>query len=216
MSQCCRPCCAGCPRCRSRSPRCWLHHLRWSGGPGCRAGKPSSSWRRQCSRRAWCADLARPANETPFRGGDTCRRPVALLPDRGHEAELRRVLATKAEGLFHILARIDRTALRHVGLFSSASAFFGNRGQSDYAMANAILANAGRALQAELPGGRVKVFDWGPWEGGMVDATLASHFKQQGVPLIPLAEGALIFAHELLAGDPADVELVVGTVWSDT
>ena len=132
------------------------------------------------------------------------------------EAELRRVLATKAEGLFHILARIDRTALRHVGLFSSASAFFGNRGQSDYAMANAILANAGRALQAELPGGRVKVFDWGPWEGGMVDATLASHFKQQGVPLIPLTEGARIFAHELLAGDPADVELVVGTVWSDT
>ena len=137
------------------------------------------------------------------------------LVEEKTEAELRRVLATKAEGLFHILARIDRTALRHVGLFSSASAFFGNRGQSDYAMANAILANAGRALQAELPGARVKVFDWGPWEGGMVDATLASHFKQQGVPLIPLAEGARIFTHELLAGDPADVELVVGTVWSD-
>lgn len=138
------------------------------------------------------------------------------LVEEKTEAEFRRVLATKAEGLFHILARIDRAALRHVGLFSSASAFFGNRGQSDYAMANAILANAGRALQAELPAAQVKVFDWGPWEGGMVDATLASHFKQQGVPLIPLTEGARIFAHELLAGDPADVELVVGTVWSDT
>lgn len=138
------------------------------------------------------------------------------LVEEKTEAEFRRVLATKAEGLFHILSRIDRAALRHVGLFSSASAFFGNRGQSDYAMANAILANAGRALQAELPAAQVKVFDWGPWEGGMVDATLASHFKQQGVPLIPLKEGARIFAHELLAGDPADVELVVGTVWSDT
>jgi len=138
------------------------------------------------------------------------------LVEEKTEAELRRVLATKAEGLFHILSRIDRTALRHVGLFSSASAFFGNRGQSDYAMANAILANAGRALRAELPAAQVKVFDWGPWEGGMVDATLASHFRQQGVPLIPLAEGARIFTHELLAGNPADVELVVGTVWSDT
>lgn len=138
------------------------------------------------------------------------------LVEEKTEAEIRRVLATKAEGLFHILSRIDRTALRHVGLFSSASAFFGNRGQSDYAMANAILANAGRALRAELPAAQVKVFDWGPWEGGMVDATLASHFRQQGVPLIPLAEGARIFAHELLAGDAADVELVVGTVWSDT
>lgn len=132
------------------------------------------------------------------------------------ETELRRVFATKAEGLFHILSNIDRAALRYVGLFSSASAFFGNRGQSDYAMANAILANAGRALHAEIPGAQIKVFDWGPWEGGMVDATLASHFNEQGVPLIPLAEGARIFAHELLAGDPSDVELIVGTVWSDT
>ena len=132
------------------------------------------------------------------------------------ETELRRVFATKAEGLFHILSNINRAALRYVGLFSSASAFFGNRGQSDYAMANAILANAGRALHAELPGAQIKVFDWGPWEGGMVDATLASHFKEQGVPLIPLAEGARIFANELLAGDPSDVELIVGTVWSDT
>jgi len=137
------------------------------------------------------------------------------LVEEKTEAELRRVFATKAEGLFHILSRLDRAGLRHVGLFSSASAFFGNRGQSDYAMANAILANAGRALRAELPAARVKVFDWGPWEGGMVDATLASHFREQGVPLIPLGEGARIFAHELLAGDPSDVELIVGTVWSD-
>ena len=138
------------------------------------------------------------------------------LVEEKNEAELRRVFATKAEGLFHILSGMERAALRHVGLFSSASAFFGNRGQSDYAMANAILANAGRALHAEIPGAQIKVFDWGPWEGGMVDATLASHFKEQGVPLIPLAEGARIFANELLAGDPSDVELIVGTVWSDT
>lgn len=134
------------------------------------------------------------------------------LADEKTEAELARVFAPKAEGLFHILSRIDRQSLRHVGLFSSASAFFGNRGQSDYAMANAILANAGRALAAELPGARVKVFDWGPWEGGMVDAALASHFRQQGVALIPLGEGARIFTHELLAGDPAEVELVIGSI----
>nr|WP_225908124.1 SDR family NAD(P)-dependent oxidoreductase [Hyphomonas sediminis] len=137
------------------------------------------------------------------------------LVEEKTEDELARVFAPKAEGLFHLLSRLDLSALRHVGLFSSASAFFGNRGQSDYAMANAILANAGRALAADLPQARVKVFDWGPWEGGMVDATLASHFKEQGVPLIPLAEGARIFAHELLAGDPSDVELIVGTVWSE-
>lgn len=134
------------------------------------------------------------------------------LVDDKTEAELARVFAPKAGGLFHILAQIDRTVLRHVGLFSSASAFFGNRGQADYAMANAILGNAGRALANELPAARVKVFDWGPWEGGMVDAALASHFRQQGVALIPLSEGARIFTHELLAGDPDQVELVIGTI----
>ncbi|MFN4102375.1 MAG: SDR family NAD(P)-dependent oxidoreductase, partial [Pararhodobacter sp.] len=112
------------------------------------------------------------------------------LVDEKTEAELARVFAPKAEGLFHLLSSLDRSRLAHVGLFSSASAFFGNRGQADYAMANAILANAGSALAAELPGAQVKVFDWGPWEGGMVDATLAGHFKAQGVPLIPLADGA--------------------------
>lgn len=137
------------------------------------------------------------------------------LVEEKTEDELARVFAPKAEGLACILSNLDRVLLRHVGLFSSASAFFGNRGQSDYAMANAILANTARALAAELPAAQVKVFDWGPWEGGMVDATLAEHFRQQGVPLIPLAEGARIFAQELLGGDPADVELVIGTVWSE-
>lgn len=131
------------------------------------------------------------------------------------EAELFRVFGPKADGLFHILGCLDHSCLRHVGMFSSASAFFGNRGQSDYAMANAILANTGRALAAQIPSARIKVFDWGPWEGGMVDSTLASHFKKQGVPLISISEGARIFVHELLAGDPSDVELVVGTVWSE-
>ena len=137
------------------------------------------------------------------------------LVEEKTETELARVFGPKADGLFHILGCLDNSCLRHVGMFSSASAFFGNRGQSDYAMANAILANTGRALAAQLPSARIKVFDWGPWEGGMVDATLASHFKKQGVPLISISDGARIFAHELLAGDPSDVELVVGNVWSE-
>lgn len=136
------------------------------------------------------------------------------LVDEKTEAELARVFAPKAEGLFHLLSGLDRSRLSHIGLFSSASAFFGNRGQADYAMANAILANTGRALAAELPGALVKVFDWGPWEGGMVDAALADHFKAQGVPLIPLTDGARIFATELLAGNPEDVELIIGSIRS--
>lgn len=130
------------------------------------------------------------------------------------EAELRRVFAPKVDGLMNILAAVDIAQLRHIAFFSSAAAFFGNKGQSDYAMANALLASAGRSLAQALPSARVKVFHWGPWAGGMVDGALASHFEAQGIPLIPVDEGARIFADALLGGDPDQVELIVGEAWA--
>ena len=59
----------------------------------------------------------------------------------------------------------------------------------------------------------VKSFNWGPWNGGMVDATLADHFASQGVPLIQAAAGAALFADELLWGPSARVEMLVGEPW---
>jgi hypothetical protein len=81
-------------------------------------------------------------------------------------------------------------------------------------MANALLASAGRSLAQTVPGVRVKVFHWGPWAGGMVDSALASHFEAQGIPLIPVDEGARIFVNELLGGAPDQIELVVGEAWA--
>jgi len=130
------------------------------------------------------------------------------------EAELRSVFAPKVGGLQNILSVLDPAQLTHVALFSSAAAFFGNRGQADYAMANAILARTGQSIAQANPGAQVKVFHWGPWAGGMVDAALAGHFEAQGIPLIPIDEGARIFSSELLGGDRAQVELVVGEAWA--
>ncbi|MFN7164849.1 MAG: SDR family NAD(P)-dependent oxidoreductase [Hyphomonas sp.] len=130
------------------------------------------------------------------------------------EAELRRVFSPKVGGLMNILAAIDVHQLRHVAFFSSAAAFFGNKGQSDYAMANALLASAGRSLARSNPDARIKVFHWGPWAGGMVDSTLAGHFEAQGIPLIPIDVGARIFVCELLGGAREHVELVVGESWA--
>ncbi|CAN0535750.1 unnamed protein product, partial [Scytosiphon promiscuus] len=42
------------------------------------------------------------------------------------------VFGPKVEGLATLIAAIDLSRLRHVGLFSSASAVFGNTGQSDF------------------------------------------------------------------------------------
>lgn len=136
------------------------------------------------------------------------------LADDKTEAELRRVFAPKVSGLENILRHIQPSQLSHIAFFSSAAAFFGNRGQSDYAMANALLTNLAHQLAHRVPAARIKVFHWGPWAGGMVDAALASHFEAQGISLIPIDEGVRIFATELLAGDPAQIELVVGEAWA--
>jgi|AntAceMinimDraft_5_1070358.scaffolds.fasta_scaffold00158_21 NAD(P)-dependent dehydrogenase (short-subunit alcohol dehydrogenase family) len=130
------------------------------------------------------------------------------------EAEVRKVFGPKVDGLLALLGAINISQLTHIGLFSSASALFGNTGQADYAMANECLNQLARQLSAERPHAQVKSYNWGPWDGGMVDAGLAAHFAQQGIALIDQADGARIFADQLLDGDRAIVELLVGDEWS--
>lgn len=129
-------------------------------------------------------------------------------------ADVQAVFAPKVDGLCNILSVLPESELSHIGLFSSASALFGNIGQADYAMANQVLVNLARNLSERAPHIRTVAFDWGPWEGGMVDATLAGHFKSQGISLIPIADGARIFADQLLSGDRDTTEILVGDAWS--
>ncbi|KCZ53124.1 hypothetical protein HY3_00130 [Hyphomonas pacifica] len=136
------------------------------------------------------------------------------LADKKTPEDVQRVFLPKVEGLLSILACLDISRLRHVGLFSSAAAVFGNVGQSDYAMANAWLNAVARELSHQLSDAIVKSFCWGPWEGGMVDDTLAAHFAQRGIQLISLEDGARIFADQILFGEPSETELVIGDEWT--
>ncbi len=129
------------------------------------------------------------------------------------EAQLRRVFAPKVTGLKALLERLSPDRLRHVALFSSAAARFGNPGQADYAMANEILNRLAWALAADQPALSVTCIDWGPWDGGMVDDGLRAHFERQGVPLIPRDAGAVLFADLVMRGRQSGngaVELCVG------
>lgn len=130
------------------------------------------------------------------------------------QSEVERVFGPKVEGLVNILDTIDISALNHIGLFSSASAVFGNIGQSDYAMANAWLNTVAWDLSEKLPSAIVKSFCWGPWDGGMVDATLSAHFATRGISLIGLEDGANIFADQILQGEKKAVELLIGDEWA--
>ncbi|MCA9244954.1 MAG: SDR family NAD(P)-dependent oxidoreductase, partial [Phycisphaerales bacterium] len=120
-----------------------------------------------------------------------------------------RVFATKALGAESLLAATRDDPLRFLAFFSSVSARFGNAGQVDYAMANEYLNKLARAEKSRRPSARVVSINWGPWDGGMVDAALRGHFTRQGVELISLAGGAAAFVDELSALTD-DVEVVIG------
>ncbi|MDH6216862.1 type I polyketide synthase [Streptomyces pseudovenezuelae] len=125
--------------------------------------------------------------------------------------EIRRVLATKLLGLGNVLDVLRGIAeLRHLVLFSSVAGFFGNRGQSDYAMANEALNRIAVRLKRELPNARVTAMNWGAWDGGMVSDDLRAMFAQRGIALVPLTTGAGMFAEQFTADHAHDTVIVTG------
>lgn len=124
-----------------------------------------------------------------------------------------KVFAPKVEGFETVLSCLATNRLRHVAVFSSASAVFGNEGQANYAAANSWLNNVAEQLSVSLPNAQVKAFCWGPWQGGMVDDALARMFTERGIGLISRSEGARIFADQLLLSPHEQVRFVIGDEW---
>ena len=121
-----------------------------------------------------------------------------------------RVFDTKVTGLRVLLDATAEDPLKLLCVFSSVSARCGNNGQSDYAMANEVLAKVAASESARRPGALVKALQWGPWAGGMVGPELERRFASLGVPMIPLAVGARMFADEVRDGRRSEVEVVLG------
>ncbi|MCY0954258.1 SDR family NAD(P)-dependent oxidoreductase, partial [Streptomyces sp. H27-S2] len=133
-----------------------------------------------------------------------------LISDKTPE-EIQRVLGTKLLGLGHVLDALRGTAaLRHLVFFSSVAGFFGNRGQSDYAVANEALNRLAVRLKHELPSARVTSVNWGAWDGGMVTDDLRAMFASRGVALVPVATGAGMFAEQFTAARGQDTVIVAG------
>ncbi|ACJ30242.1 Omega-3 polyunsaturated fatty acid synthase PfaA [Shewanella piezotolerans WP3] len=124
-------------------------------------------------------------------------------------AELGRVYGTKVNGLKALLAALEPSKVKLLAMFSSAAGFYGNTGQSDYAMSNDILNKAALQFTARHPQAKVMSFNWGPWDGGMVTDALKKMFTERGVYVIPLKAGAELFATQLLSETGA--QLLIGT-----
>ncbi len=121
------------------------------------------------------------------------------------------VFNTKISGLASMFACVNPNQLQHLVLFSSAAGFFGNPGQSDYAMANEVLNKVALLLKAQQANCRTLSFNWGPWEGGMVTAQLKLMFEARGVELISITGGSTVFADYLGAENNHAVQVLVGS-----
>jgi len=118
------------------------------------------------------------------------------------------VFDTKVAGLRNLLAALELRKLKFIALYSSSTARFGRKGQCDYAMANEVLNKTAHILSRRLPDCRAVAFNWGPWDGGMVNDGLRNLFASEGIGVIGLASGGKFLADELAAPAGA-VEVVV-------
>ncbi|NJP20345.1 MAG: SDR family NAD(P)-dependent oxidoreductase [Hydrococcus sp. CRU_1_1] len=119
-----------------------------------------------------------------------------LIEDKS-EQDFEKVYSAKVEGLENLLDCIGIEQLRFASFFSSFVAFYGNKGQSDYSLANDILNKFAYLLQRKNSTCHVVSIGWGPWDGGMVSPHLKKKFTESKIDLIPLEVGSQFLIDEL-------------------
>ena len=124
------------------------------------------------------------------------------------------VIRTKVGGLDALLAATRGDDLSLVVGFSSTSTARGNQGQSDYAIANALLEQRLNRVKTERPAALVRAVAWGPWAAGMVTLALAQRFTEKGIGLIDPDEGAAAMLRETWT--PGPVRTVIESLGDGT
>jgi len=109
-----------------------------------------------------------------------------LIEDLSNES-FEKVFSGKARGAWNLHTLTQTLPLDFFVLFSSAASILGNRGQANYAAANAYL--DGIAHRRHQLGLKATSINWGPWaEVGMAqsDVAITQHLKRQGfTPIAP-------------------------------
>ena len=121
------------------------------------------------------------------------------------------VYAAKVKGLENLLRCVPASQLQYLVLFSSVVGFYGNVGQSDYAIANEILNKSAHLIKHNYPNCHVMAINWGPWESGMVSPELKKAFAERGIEVIPVETGIQILIDELNTANQDAVQLVIGS-----
>jgi NAD(P)-dependent dehydrogenase (short-subunit alcohol dehydrogenase family) len=126
------------------------------------------------------------------------------------EADFDAVFDVKVLGLASVMQAISAADLRHVVLFSSVAGFYGNVGQTDYAMANEVLNGFAHLFRRNYPNVQVVSINWGAWDAGMVSPELKKILLAHQVALVPSDEGPLAFVDQLSEQAQGQVQVVLG------
>lgn len=133
------------------------------------------------------------------------------LIEQKSERDFETVYAAKVDGLANLLACVPPENLDTLVLFSSAAGFYGNSGQSDYALANEILNKTAHLIQRAHPKCHVISLNWGPWDGGMVTPALRALFAERNIDIIPIDSGAQMLVDELERRNSPAVQVLIGS-----
>lgn len=126
------------------------------------------------------------------------------------ETDFENVLSVKLDGLLSLFGAVDIYNLDHLILFSSVAGFYGNVGQTDYAIANEILSKAAHLFKTNHPNTQVSAINWGAWDSGMVSGELKAQFEAAGVTLVNSEGGAAMLVNELNTAYSDQAQVIIG------
>lgn len=126
------------------------------------------------------------------------------------ENDFENVLSVKLDGLLSLLGAVNLNQLDHLILFSSVAGFYGNVGQTDYAIANEILSKAAHLFRTNHPNTQVSAINWGAWDSGMVSGELKAQFEAAGITLVNSEGGAAMMVNELNKDYADQPQVIIG------
>jgi len=126
------------------------------------------------------------------------------------ESDFENVLSVKLDGMLSLFGAVDIHHLYHLILFSSVAGFYGNVGQTDYAIANEILSKAAHLFKTNHPNTQVSAINWGAWDSGMVSGELKAQFEAAGISLVNSDGGAAMLVNELNTDYADQAQVIIG------
>jgi NAD(P)-dependent dehydrogenase (short-subunit alcohol dehydrogenase family) len=133
------------------------------------------------------------------------------LIEKKTEQDFEKVYTAKVKGLENLLSCVKADKLEYLVLFSSVTGFYGNIGQTDYAIANEILNKSAHIVKKRYPNCHVVAINWGGWDSGMVTPELKKEFARRGIDILSVEEGTAMLVNELHPANHDTAQVVIGT-----